>query len=196
MSNSILSKFIFVILIFYLSGCSIFTSKKPKPAISWQKHQSIVSQITDWEIDGKIGIRSADNSQSASIKWEQHDQEFKIDVRGPWGQGGFTLSGNGEQSEIIIPEQGQFTGPTPEQILQQHFNWQMPVSNIYWWIRGIPVPNKEYQFILEDNRLKQLTQSNWKISYLRYNSLALPRKIILTDDRIKITLIIYSWNPN
>ncbi|WP_299182997.1 lipoprotein insertase outer membrane protein LolB [uncultured Neptuniibacter sp.] len=182
----------------YLGGCSLKpTSTVPieHPPVSWEEHQQRVSTITSWELDGKIGIRTADDAQSASLSWIQQEQDYQIAIRGPWGQGGASIAGRPGSVIVEIADEGIFEGSSPESILDEQLGWHLPISDIYWWIRGLPAPTKAYQHHLENQQLRTLQQSGWAIEYLAYNSLnpSLPRKIRMTRKELKITLIISTW---
>ncbi len=190
-------KIIAVFLCSYLAGCSLqqTTPDSPPPVTSWEAQQQRLTAIKHWDISGKIGIRTEQNSQSASLKWLQKDKNYQIDIRGPWGQGGASITGQPGNVIVGIAGEGTFTGPDPEYILQQKLNWQLPISDIYWWIRGLPAPDKTFQPRFINHRLQRLIQSGWEIHYLGYNTLtpALPRKMRLTRQDLRVTLVINHW---
>ena len=181
-----------------LAACSNFGAKEPapiQPSASWDEHQKALYLIQEWNIDGKIGLRTAKSSNSARLKWHQTPQKYQIDIRGPLGQGGASMQGTPSHVVVEIPGEGRFEGTSPEAILKRELNWDLPLSDIFWWIRGLPSPFQPYDHSLEDNRLKQLQQAGWSIDYLRYNNSvpALPRKLRLTHSDLQITLVINSW---
>ncbi|WP_286240020.1 lipoprotein insertase outer membrane protein LolB [Neptuniibacter halophilus] len=185
------------LLCFYLAGCSVqHTSVQPAGAqISWQEHQRQLQQLTRWDLSGKIALRTAEDNHTASLSWIQLDQDYQIDIRGPWGQGGASITGSPRQVSVDIAGEGTFVGSDPESILQQQLGWDLPVSDIYWWVRGLPAPGTAYRETLQNNRLSLLQQNGWEIEYLRYNSLtpALPKKIRMTRQGLKITLLVSTW---
>jgi len=180
----------------FLAACSSIDTQTPPPASdSWENHQSALKALENWDISGKIGIITPDSSNSASLKWLQEQQQYQIDIHGPLGQGGASIQGTPGQVTVDISGEGIFVGPDPEFILYQQLGWDIPISDIYWWIRGLPSPDSQFEHSLESNRLKTLQQNGWTIQYLRYNSLepALPRKIKLFRNGLKITLVVHSW---
>ncbi len=178
-----------------LVACSSVDTQPPVTTTSWEEHQAAVNRLQSWDINGKIGIITQDSSNSASLKWRQEDLAYQIDIHGPLGQGGASIQGTPGNVTVNISGEGVFEGPSPEYILYQQLGWDIPISDIYWWIRGLPAPDKEFLHRLENNRLKALQQNGWDIQYLRYNNLepALPRKLKLTRNGLKITLIVHNW---
>ncbi|WP_415893321.1 lipoprotein insertase outer membrane protein LolB [Neptuniibacter sp. PT8_73] len=191
-----LKRYLGALLCLFLAGCSLQKTQLPAPNdISWETRQSLLKDISDWEASGKIGIRTPEDSQSASLKWLQEGSDYQIDIRGPWGQGGASIAGNPQEVIVDIAGEGTFTGTNPEQILHQQWGWALPVSDIFWWIRGLPSPHSQYDQTVVDERLAQLTQQDWKIEYLRYNQQtpALPTKMRLQFRDLKVTIVIKTW---
>lgn len=189
-----------VFLLLALAGCSNFqTADAPPPpsASSWTEHQQIVTQLKSWQLNGKIGITRKKDSQSASLAWLQEQDTYQIDIRGPWGQGGASIYGSPEQIRVEIAGGETYQANSVEALLEDQLGWALPISDIYWWVRGIPSPNTPAKYTLKNNRLESLSQNGWSISYLRYSHLspALPQKLKLSHDSMKITLIIHQWQP-
>ena len=187
-------------LLLTLYGCSnLQTTDTPPPpsASSWTEHQSAVALIHSWQLNGKIGITRAQDSQSASLAWQQEQDTYQIDIRGPWGQGGASIYGSSENVRVETSDGETYQANSAETLLEEQLGWALPISDIYWWIRGMPSPSTPAKYTLNNNRLDQLSQNGWAISYLRYNHLtpALPQKLKLSHDAMKITLIIHQWQP-
>lgn len=190
------SKAALLVISAFLSACShLQDSTEPQPSISWEQHKTQLQTINAWDISGKIGIRTPEESNSASLKWLQQQQSYQIDIRGPLGQGGASIAGKPNHVSVDIAGEGSFSGPSPEYILYSKLGWDIPISDIYWWVRGLPAPDKPYQHTLLDNRLNELQQAGWTVQYVRYNSLSpsLPRKLRLSRGDLRITLVINSW---
>ena len=85
------------IIPFVMSACSLIPKGEapaPTATYSWEEHQANVNQITRWIATGKLGIRTQDDSQSASLYWQQDQQAYEISLKGPLGQGGATVTGD------------------------------------------------------------------------------------------------------
>ncbi|SIS93379.1 lipoprotein insertase outer membrane protein LolB [Neptunomonas antarctica] len=181
-----------------ISGCSLSPSiEKPAPIIeSWQEHQANVTKIERWVATGKIGIRTAEDSQSAALTWKQDQQAYDISLKGPLGQGGATISGDQHYATLEIPGEQPLAAGSPEELLELRLGWQLPVKEAQFWIKGIPSPNSPYETVLSDNLLAKLTQQGWEIEYQNYietDSTTLPGKLTLTREALKLTFIINSW---
>lgn len=195
------SHFIALGLLLILSGCSHFSSQEQlegsgKPS-SWQAHKQLITPIDAWQINGKLGIRSSQDSGSAVLFWLQRQDYFDIRLSGPLGQGSTRLTGRQGAVSLEIANRGTFQAPSAEALMQQQLGWSLPVDNLLWWVRGLPAPHSKSKAQLNsDSLLASLEQDNWHIEYLSYrteNGLQMPERIKLSGGDLKITLVIKQW---
>ena len=186
-----------LLLSLVMSGCSVLQQPAPEPAqqLGWSQYQQYMSRLNHWELQGKVGIRSAVDALSASLQWQQQQARYAIQLRGPLGQGGADINGGPQQVSIDIPGEGRFEADNPETLLQKTTGWQLPISDIQYWIRGIPAPETPFEQVVEENRLQTLDQNGWHIQYVRYQrfGVLLPSKIKLSRGQIRITLVVKKW---
>lgn len=191
--------FLLLTLSLIMTGCSLIPrtqAPEPTSTTSWEEHQAIINQIDHWNTAGKIGIRTPDDSQSASLSWNQNQQAYNISLKGPLGQGGATISGDQYSSTLEIPGEQPLAAGSPEELLSLRLGWEIPVKDAQYWIKGIPSPNSNYDLTLADNRLAKLTQQGWDIEYQSYvegSKTSLPRKLTMTREELKLTLILRNW---
>ena len=166
-------------------------------SLSWPTRQASLNQFNTWKITGLISIRDQQQSQSANVVWVQNGQEYTISIFGPLGFGGLILKG---QPGIVTlkEDNGQkFTATTPEELITETSHWVLPVSNLVFWIRGLPAPGLPSQLQFDRySHLSVLQQEGWKISYQKYtgaNQLDLPSTMILTHPPLTIKIVISEW---
>lgn len=188
-------------LFLFLTGCGLFSTNKPPATpttqLNWKQHQEKIAELNTWELDGKIGMRVGTDSGSATLYWLQQLDYYDIRLSGPLGRGATRIIGKKGDVSIEIAGQGRYTANTPEELLQQQLGWNIPISHLVWWIKGLPAPSTPYNYNLNENHLLQdLTQDNWKIEYHNYQNHAgywLPERIIASSQDIRITLVIKQW---
>jgi outer membrane lipoprotein LolB len=176
-------------LLMLASGCSI-QSRPPLPAELLAMQDNIA--LTNWQLSGKLGIRNQQQTKSAYLNWKQCGESFDIRLSGPLGQGGARLQGSRESVTLQTKDKTS-SASDPEQLLQQQLGWSMPISQLQYWVRGIPSPNQGYRNNPGDNGFEQ---AGWHISYLQLqqvDSLTLPAKAIATHPRLKLTLLLKNW---
>lgn len=198
---------VFIIGCLWLSGCS-WLPQIPNPfaeqppvvedqAASWKKHLAFINGIRQWQLNGKLGIRTPEDSNSAYINWQQQHKTYTILLSGPLGQSIAKLEGEPGHVELNTADHGRYFANTPEQLLLNQLGWQLPVSNLKYWIRGVPAPQGNQTMSLNpQGLLAQLKQSGWTIHYDRYQQVGntwLPGKVRFFSKQLKLTFVIKDW---
>ena len=198
----ILKLYFLLCLVCYLVGCA--TTPPQYNPIAWKEREKILTGIQNWNINAVIALRTSAGNQggSANLQWQQKYKNYTILVFGPLGANLVKLSGQlSDQPGSVSLEtaNGQkMTASNIEQLLAQQTGWQLPVSELYYWIRGLPVPNlpAQKQFDAYFHLIK-LNQQGWTVSFLYYttiNQIDLPMKILLENSRMKIKMNINQWD--
>ncbi|HLT03754.1 MAG TPA: lipoprotein insertase outer membrane protein LolB [Pseudomonas sp.] len=186
-----------------LAGCAAQQPRELMEGLGnpaqWQAHKVQISQIDGWQITGKMGLKTPGESGSATVQWLQRQSYFDIRLSGPLGQGASRLTGRPGATELEVANQGRFSADSPEALLQEQLGWQLPVTHLLWWVRGLPEPDSRSQLILDaDSRLARLIQEEWRVDYLGYleqDGFALPSRLKLYGPDLEITLVIKDWRP-
>lgn len=190
-------------LIALLTGCAGLTSRESlegegSPAL-WQSHKQQIGSLDSWQINGKVGIRAAQDSGSGTLFWLQRQDYYDIRLSGPLGRGAARLTGRPGDIQLEVANQGRYQAASPEQLLQQQLGLNLPVSHLLWWIRGLPAPDSRSRLTLDrDSRLAQLSQDGWQVEYLRYaeqDGYWLPERLKLSGHDLQVTLVIKDWQP-
>ena len=195
-----MKKLLIVILFFsILTGCAT-TQKNPTAQnenIPWDNRVQTLSGIVDFDLKSMIAIRNQADAGSASLQWQQQNQRYHILIFGPLGTGSYELTGEPGKVELATSSGKRFYATSPESLLMQQTGWQLPVSNLYYWIRGLPVPNVPAEKNFDAyHHLILLKQQNWIIHYLNYtsvNHIDLPQKIFLENPRINVKIVVNQW---
>ncbi len=183
-----------------LGGCATVPMAVEAPAgeAGWQRHEAALAGFKRWQLSGRLAIQANGESWSGAIRWNQDDEFYQIDFSGPFGQGASSLTGD-LRRVVLKTADGEIVGlDGPEALLQERFGWQFPLSELQWWIIGLPSPLSpvDERRLDEAGRLAHLQQRDWSIDYRRYQpvgTLALPEKIFITHDQLGLKLIIDEW---
>ncbi|WP_084155870.1 lipoprotein insertase outer membrane protein LolB [Halomonas halocynthiae] len=182
-----------------LSGCATTqppSSAQERSADQWQAQQSRVQQLQDWELNGKVGLRTPDESTSANIDWRQTPYYFRILLSGPAGTGRSVLEGRDGRVSMSTSE-GRFEAVSPEALMQEQMGWSLPVSDLTDWVRGLPAHDRPHH--MTEDALgfpATLEQNGWSIDYRQwsnFNDLWLPSKLVMDYDDLRVTLVVTRW---
>ncbi|MFC6671315.1 lipoprotein insertase outer membrane protein LolB [Marinobacterium aestuariivivens] len=186
-----------LMLALILAGCSTFKPQTPMPGSgSWEDYQRRALALETWALDGKIGIRTGQDSHSARLQWQQRPGDYRILISGPLGQGGALIEGSDQGVIIDVAGEGRYRASSPEGLLQELLGWSFPVQQATYWVRGLPAPGLPYSPGFRENRLETLEQGGWLIHYSGYSQQGdpgLPERIRLRRADLTITVIIKDW---
>ncbi len=183
-----------------VSGCSTIAPNSTPTNVSWQNRSHNLANLQNWTLEGKIGVQTARDSGSANIDWTQRGQHFAISLTGPLGSNGMTLNGQPGAVSMTTSDGKHASASSPEQLLKQQWGWNLPVSNLKYWVLGLPVPGipASTQFDAY-HRLASLSQQGWQVDYLGYTNaggLELPNRISITSAAVRAKLVVYDWQAS
>lgn len=185
-----------------LSGCS--TLKPQAPATDtqyydWSQLRTQLLEQTSWQLMGKVGIRTSDESMTAAINnWTQVDDYFVVELSSTFlGLGSSRLFGN--SSYLTLAEAGEepITSNQPNELIESTLGLPLPIAFLCHWIKALPTPDAEFEIELNPQGLpKTITQHQWHIQFSNYapqRGIPLPGKIKLERNDTRITLAIKKW---
>ena len=190
-------------LIALLAGCAGLAGREAVEGQGdreqWQAHKASVAALDGWQINGKVGIRAPKDSGSGTLFWLQRQGYFDIRLSGPLGRGAARLTGREGNVLLEVANQGRYEALSPEALLEEQLGWQLPVSHLVWWVRGLPAPDSKSKLTLDgDSRLASLDQDGWQVQYLSYteqNGYWLPERMKLHGKDLDVTLVVKDWQP-
>ena len=177
--NAALKHILFLfILVSLITSCATVAPTAPPSQVSWQDRETILNRIQSWQINGKIGVQTAQDSGSATVDWIQNQQNYSVSLLGPLGTNGLKLSGQPGKVTLDMSDGKHFTASNPEELLAKQWGFNLPVSYLRYWIRGLPVPSLPVNSQFDtSHRLTDLMQQGWHVqflSYTRQNNVDLP----------------------
>ncbi|WP_120994590.1 lipoprotein insertase outer membrane protein LolB [Stutzerimonas urumqiensis] len=198
-----LSRWLLSLAIVLLAGCAGLTTDEVTQGEgdprAWKEHRERIAGIDGWQISGKMGIRAPNDSGSGTLFWLQRQDYFDIRLSGPLGRGAARLTGRPDDVTLEVAGRGRFQAESPEALLEAQLGWRLPVSNLLWWVRGLPAPDRPRTLdIGVDGALERLRQDGWNVEYLSYathDGYRLPERIKLSGQNLAITLVIKQWQP-
>ena len=182
-----------------LSSCATLPAQQAAAnrRMEWPVRVRQLSAINNWDIKGAIAVHTREKGWSASLNWQQLGNLFKIKLFGPLGAGHVELDGKPNNVKLLTADNKTFRADSPEQLLMEHVGWRIPISNIRYWVRGIPVPDQPYTKTVDRyNHLQSMDQAGWDIKYLRYTAVSgidMPSKIYLQSSRLNVRVVISNW---
>jgi outer membrane lipoprotein LolB len=164
----------------------------------WQARLERLSVIQHFELKGRIASSSLGGG-SADLTWIQNLDHLDVSLSGTLGIGALRIEGTPDKL-IIISRDGQYQADEAEQALTEKLGAPLPLSDLRFWVLGLPRPGSDSRIKLDDQgRLSHLEQEGWQLDYIEYRefsagSPALPRKLWLSSGSNRWKLVVDQWN--
>jgi len=203
-----MKKLLLLALMVLLSGCSTFSSNNymadGKPLgnhyLTWPQRQQQLQSLSKWAVAGSLAVRhQVKGGWNASFNWQQIGQNYDLSLFGPLGMNHVQITGSPSLVTLKTNQQ-TLTANSPEALLQQQLGWQLPVSDLRYWLRGLPAPYSKSRRSLDlNNHMVHLVQDGWNVIYLRYisvNGVDVPDRILMNNPQWNAHLVVRQWDLN
>ena len=187
-------------MLLLLSGCTSLklppTGKTDFYKETWEQRQHSLQHIQNWNISGAFSITDQDKSVIASYTWRQHRDAYNIYIHSSLNL--YTADIIGSSGSVLLRRANgqQFSAKTPEQLMQKQLGWQLPISKLLYWVRGLPAPGR-YQATLDRySHLIYLEQAGWQVRFSNYVPISymdLPRTLQLNNLALRIKIVVKRW---
>ncbi len=163
-----------------------------------QQRERQLAKINHWQLRGAVAIKTSQKAFTASLSWQQLlGKCYRINIMGPLSVGATRLTG--QPGRVILQQANSkpVQASSPEQLLKRELGWSLPVSNLYYWVRGLPAPGYvQMRRFDRYGHLQSLSQQGWSIQYLRYTGVGrydLPSKMVMRHQGVSVKLVISNW---
>ena len=129
-----------------LTGCQQYTQPQA-PSVS-----QIPEAANNFNLQGKIGVKTPGQSGSAFFTWVQQQDEFDIELSGILGVGKTQISGTPGQVTLNSAKTGLIQAETPEELLKRATGWQAPITHLVDWVQAKPATTQAKISKDESNR--------------------------------------------
>lgn len=198
LNRTICANLIMFLFAFGITSCTTVTTPPDAPTstITWQDRQTQLNRIQAWQISGKIAVHTSNDAGSATVNWAQNHGHYTVALFGPLGTNGLKLSGQPGNVTLEMANGKRISASNPEELLAKEWGFNLPVSHLNYWIRGLPAPGTASTQFDNYHRLTQVNQEGWTVQFLSYttiNKLDLPTKLEITSSSLTSKIIIYDW---
>ena len=193
-----------ILVVSLLSACSgmpVEPEVDQKTQAEWQRsvqqRQAQLATLTNWRFNGRISLVTTEEAWSGQIFWHQIDEEYFIQFSAPSGQGAIQITGNPQGVELRLANGDTYQAKDADSLLRQETTWDLPISGLWYWIRGLPDPRLSNTVQLDQQgMIQELSQDSWQVRYERYqlyDNHHFPRKIVIRNKDMKVRLIATDW---
>ena len=184
-----------VVLVLFAS-CSIAPPADENS--DWTRHRSQLQELDSWQLRGRVNVRYDNESHTPRIRWMQQNLEYQIRLWGTFNAGSTNIVGR--PGYVTLEQNGDvLSASSPEDLILQQLGYELPVSYLEYWIKGLPAPESNADLTFNDlNQLSEIYQDGWTVSYTdprQYGDLSLPRRVELTrpQNDIRLRFVGLNW---
>ncbi len=185
-----------VLLGTFLSNCAIAPPASENS--DWSRQRDQLQKLNSWELRGRVNVRYDNESHTPRIIWLQQNVDYNIRLWGTFNAGATEIVGR--PGFVTMENDGQMlSANSPEDLILEQLGYELPVSQLNYWIKGLPAPDSEAQLAFNElNQLTTIQQADWTINLSdmrQYGALSLPRRVELTRPRnaIRLRFIGLNW---
>ena len=183
-----------------VTACAQFTTVPGgKPAnAAWDTRLTDLYRLRQWSIHGHVAVQTGNEGWSATLQWDQDNQNYMLRFIAPLGQGTYQLNGDEEKVTLLTADNKVYQATDAESLLQDNLGWNIPLHGLQYWVRGVPEPGVTTDTLVLDDkgRMIELRQSGWRISISRYGEFDgkdLPSKLVMQNERFQLRMVVLGW---
>ncbi|MEM1112006.1 MAG: lipoprotein insertase outer membrane protein LolB [Pseudomonadota bacterium] len=179
----------------FIGACTTGPGQKTAD-IQWDQHSARLLAATHWRVRGKVALRTPEQSETASLDWQQRGDQSELRLSGPLGLAPvsavsdgrtLTVSRGDDQREMQLDSMTSITAAT---------GWPLPLQQLPFWLRGLPAPGDQAATEIEGGLLRRLQQDGWQVEYQDYGSFEgdqLPTRIAVANGQLSARLLLREW---
>jgi len=184
------------LLLSILAGCA--TQPDVVQQTDWNAHQQSLKKMSQYQAKGKLGYKGTQRF-GANLLWRSAPQNDHLLLTNFLGKTLLKLDATPVQATLISHDGKVHQGTDASLLIQQLTDINLPVEQMRDWLIGLPTAADTYQ-LNSENRLaylaKQVDDQLWQLDYNEYDysiTPALPKRMVLTQGAVRITLVIHEW---
>lgn len=164
----------------------------------WTRLSGDLQALNDWQLRGRVNVRYENESHTPRILWRQQNRDYDIRLWGSFNAGNTLITGGPEG--VSLESGGEILrADTPEDLILEQLGYELPVSDLEYWIRGLPAPRGEADLRFNElDQLAEIRQDGWSVNYTdprQYGELSLPGAInmIRAADDVRLRFVGLRW---
>lgn len=163
------------------------------------KRKLILAQLVHWQLEGSFSIRQQQQLPIiANYEWQQAGiDHYQININAPLNLMSAVIIGQPGWVSLRNSQGQTAQAPSAEQLMQTTLGWSLPISDLWFWIRGLPAETVYSNLYFDQfGHLTALQQDGWLVRINQYqsiNGIDLPQEIELQRPGLFVKIIAKSW---
>jgi outer membrane lipoprotein LolB len=183
MKNNYFINFIVIcISLLILSSCTMFYDVSIDKPAGYVQPQVVEP---NFNISGRFFIKTAHKNNYGNFTWDKLQDNESLAFRTPIGQ---TVAQITIESGVatLAHKDKVYSGEDLDTMMQNHLGFTLPMSQLHYWIKGVPLPNVPITKKLTSG----FVQLGWDVEYLQWHDPNHPHIIKCSKEDLVIKLLI------
>jgi outer membrane lipoprotein LolB len=188
----------------WLAGCQS-VPKAITPAVAsaeviaaWPARRVQLQARAQFTAQGRIGVAAGSDGFQGHLRWNQDGVRSTVNLDGPLGVGAVRIVDDAGKLTLTNSSGEALDSEAARESLVRHMGFEPPLNSLRYWLQGVPdpaVPSSEN--LSAQGYLDSLAQSGWTVTFNDYMQTAdgaLPKRITVTRDKVRVKLSIEAWH--
>jgi outer membrane lipoprotein LolB len=165
----------------------------------WPEQRAALEKLDRYGLNGRVAVAAQGQGFSASLRYQQEPRRSNLALDGPLGIGGLRVEIEGEDISISTSRGEKLDGQAARDELERRLGFQLPLSELRWWLLGIPAPGEAS--VNQDGGTGEIhgfTQKGWLVSINSRAAglgFALPQRLTAEREGARLKLLVEQWRP-
>lgn len=165
----------------------------------WPEQRAALQKIERYGLNGRVAVAAQGQGFSASLRYQQQSRHSNLALDGPLGIGGLRVEIEGDDIAIATSRGDKLDGQAARDELERRLGFQLPLTELRWWLLGIPAPGEAS--VNEDEgtgEIHDFTQNGWRVSINSRAAglgFALPQRLTAEREGARLKLLVENWQP-
>ncbi|MCP1672950.1 outer membrane lipoprotein LolB [Natronocella acetinitrilica] len=169
------------------------------PEALFQQRLAMLEELRGWEAQGRIGLRTQDDNVALSLDWfEQGEDNWRLNLRGPLASGSLRLEGDGDGVTLRTSDGVRDSADAAQALLNRHTGYDFPVDILRDWLVGRPSRDHDAEVELDEiGRPESIRQAGWQVDYSAYRGMDLldmPTRMDVSGPGLRVRIVISEWS--
>lgn len=169
----------------------------PAPSVSWNVRRPALQALGRFGLNGRVAVAVGSQGFNAGLRWMQAAAVTHLALTGPLGAGGVEVTANGDKLSVVTSNGKSLGNDAARTELVDKLGFEPPLTSLRYWVLGVPDPTTPASVQLDSRqRLAQLTQDGWQITYSAYMPVGaewLPKLMTLRRENVRVRMVVDGW---
>jgi outer membrane lipoprotein LolB len=193
----------YIVALLWLAGCQSVprpvapTAAPDQVTAGWPARRAQLQARAQFTAQGRIGVVAGSDGFNGRVRWLQDGVRSTVSLDGPLGVGGVRIVNDAGALTLTTPSGQALDSQAAHDELVRRMGFEPPLNSLRYWVQGVPDPaSPSTETPDAQGYLGSLAQSGWTVTFAAYMQTAagaLPQKLTVARDTVRVRLVIDTW---